>query len=216
MKYSHNILATDLSGESGQVMLTYNGVAHARQFACGRESGPLLKAAILDLMTSLQVDTKEIDIVAYSLGPGRFSGLRLSAGMLHAMAYAGRQSIVALSNLQNIAIQAQNVHKSKGKIGVIQMLPGENNGYYAAIYEHIEQEGWYIHQEPKHVSKLTDFDNLSLLVGDKDTTESKHSCDAYYQPSVNTLLAYADTVIQNKTVFQIELDYLKRGLFQPN
>ena len=61
---------------------------------------------INDLLFEAQLDIKDLDYISIGIGPGRFSGLRVAASAVQAMAYTHEKNVVSVSSLSNIALVA--------------------------------------------------------------------------------------------------------------
>ena len=61
---------------------------------------------INDLLLEAQLDIKDLDFISIGIGTGRFSGLRVAASAVQAMAYAHEKNVVSVSSLSNIALVA--------------------------------------------------------------------------------------------------------------
>ena len=61
---------------------------------------------INDLLLEAQLDIKDLDFISIGIGPGRFSGLRVAASAVQAMAYIHEKNVVSVSSLSNIALVA--------------------------------------------------------------------------------------------------------------
>ena len=61
---------------------------------------------INDLLFEAQLDIKDLDFISIGIGPGRFSGLRVAASAVQAMAYTHEKNVVSVSSLSNIALVA--------------------------------------------------------------------------------------------------------------
>ena len=61
---------------------------------------------INDLLLEARLDIKDLDFISIGIGPGRFSGLRVAASAVQAMAYTYKKNVVSVSSLSNIALVA--------------------------------------------------------------------------------------------------------------
>ena len=61
---------------------------------------------INDLLFEAQLDIKDLDYISIGIGPGRFSGLRVAASAVQAIAYTHKKNVVSVSSLSNIALVA--------------------------------------------------------------------------------------------------------------
>jgi tRNA threonylcarbamoyladenosine biosynthesis protein TsaB len=101
------ILAFDTSGFSGSVALLEGPHLLAeRELARDRRSAQTLAPAIAELLAERRVGPGEIGLVATTVGPGSFTGLRVGVTTAKTFAYAAGAELLGLSTLEIVACQA--------------------------------------------------------------------------------------------------------------
>jgi tRNA threonylcarbamoyladenosine biosynthesis protein TsaB len=101
------ILAFDTSGFSGSVaVLDGSRVLVEAALAAERRSAQTLAPAIADVLRSAQVEARHVRLVATTVGPGSFTGLRVGVTTAKTFAYAVRAEVMGVSTLEAIAQQA--------------------------------------------------------------------------------------------------------------
>lgn len=101
------ILALETSGLAGGVALLDGGVLSAdRTLAVGQRSAQSLAPAIADLLASAAVFPHQIELVAVTIGPGSFTGLRVGVATAKMFAYAIGAAVVGIDTLDVLARQA--------------------------------------------------------------------------------------------------------------
>lgn len=68
---------------------------------------PMIEAALRDTQTELH----ELTAIAFSRGPGSFSGVRINAAVTQALAWANDLPVIAVSTLQALAQTAYQTHQ---------------------------------------------------------------------------------------------------------
>jgi len=68
---------------------------------------PMIEAALRDTQTELH----ELTAIAFSRGPGSFSGVRINAAVTQALAWANELPVIAVSTLQALAQAAYQTHQ---------------------------------------------------------------------------------------------------------
>ncbi len=68
---------------------------------------PMIEAALRDTQTELY----ELTAIAFSRGPGSFSGVRINAAVTQALAWANDLPVIAVSTLQALAQAAYQTHQ---------------------------------------------------------------------------------------------------------
>jgi tRNA threonylcarbamoyladenosine biosynthesis protein TsaB len=98
------ILAFDTSGLYGSVALLNGPHPLAeRILPTDRRSAQTLAPAIADLLASQHITAKQIRLVATTIGPGSFTGLRVGITAAKTFAYAAGAEVLGISTLEAIA-----------------------------------------------------------------------------------------------------------------
>jgi tRNA threonylcarbamoyladenosine biosynthesis protein TsaB len=97
-----------------------------------REQTRLLLPMIDEVLTELGVSLPELDAIAFSRGPGSFSGVRINAAVAQALAWTHDLSVIPVSTLQALA---QAATEQYGLSDVVAVLDARMNEVYAAAYQ---------------------------------------------------------------------------------
>jgi tRNA threonylcarbamoyladenosine biosynthesis protein TsaB len=101
------ILAVDTSGFEGSVAISED--RHVLNQRClnaeGRRHAQMLVLEVGELLKSQRLKPADIDIVAVSIGPGSFTGLRVGVVFAKTFAWANNAKLVAVDTLQAVAQQ---------------------------------------------------------------------------------------------------------------
>ena len=99
------------------------------------------------LLTRTKITKNEIDLLAVSMGPGSFTGLRIGLASAEAMAYSWHKPICGVNTLKALAYNLP----IDGYV-LSPVLDAQKGNFYQAIYEW--QQGTLIeHQEIKVVDR---------------------------------------------------------------
>lgn len=114
------VAVSDDSGLLGEYILD-NGKTHSQR----------LVYMIGELLKSLELSIKDIDIFAASSGPGSFTGLRIGIATIKAMAFAAEKPVISVPTLDALAynIPAEGVL-------VCPIMDARNNQVYTALYKY--------------------------------------------------------------------------------
>ncbi len=132
------ILAVETSGRTGSVAIAEGAnilaeTAFSRQLRHSAEIFP----ASQELLERFGKRANEIEQIYVSVGPGSFTGLRISVTMAKTMSLASGSKIVAVDTLDAIATNASDYMKLKNvdieQIGVI--LDAKRGQFFVAVYE---------------------------------------------------------------------------------
>jgi tRNA threonylcarbamoyladenosine biosynthesis protein TsaB len=97
-------LAIELSTRSGSAaLLNDQGVAASCAWEEDRRGGQPVFSVLSRLLGDAQVDASRIDMFAVGLGPGSFSGLRISISAALGLALPGAKPVVGISSAEALA-----------------------------------------------------------------------------------------------------------------
>lgn len=100
------VLAFDTSGFAGSVAVLEGPVALAEiTLDSDRRSAQTLAPAIFELLRSRAIAPGAIGLVATTVGPGSFTGLRVGVTTAKTFAYAVRAEVIGVSTLEAIAAE---------------------------------------------------------------------------------------------------------------
>jgi len=99
---------------------------------CG-DAGPATSARIPDHIHSLLrdagLDMTAVDAFAVTVGPGSFTGVRVGIALVKGMAYATGKSVIPLSSLELLALNAKT-----SSLPVCTMFDARRSEVYSALY----------------------------------------------------------------------------------
>ncbi len=101
-----NILALETSTDACSVALSKNDVVTSRYEIAPREHAKRLSLMVDDLLLSNRITIREIDLIAYGIGPGSFTGLRIGASAAQALAFALKVPVFGGCTLECQALNA--------------------------------------------------------------------------------------------------------------
>ena len=101
------ILALETTGLSGSVAALTGGevIAH-RGLAAGRRSAQSLAPGIADLLQQVGWKPTDVQLIAVTVGPGSFTGLRVGVTTAKTLAYATGAAVLGVDTLAVIAAQS--------------------------------------------------------------------------------------------------------------
>lgn len=147
------ILALDTSGQNCSVaIIDEEKVISDFNLSIGTTHSETLLPMIDEVCKSSKIDLSEIDVLACSIGPGSFTGLRIGIATIKGFALAQDKKVIGVSTLEALA---HNIANFDGLI--CSVLDAKNNNVYAGIFKYENDElilqGDYI------------TDNLDTLIG---------------------------------------------------
>lgn len=125
------ILAIDTSGVVAGVCIAEDNKILAEVNINYKQNHSILLMPIIDnLLNILDIDLKQIDFLALSVGPGSFTGLRIGASAVKAIALSLNKYIIPISSLK---VLAYNMHMC-GK-HIVPIIDAKSNRVFTAIFK---------------------------------------------------------------------------------
>jgi tRNA threonylcarbamoyladenosine biosynthesis protein TsaB len=149
-----NILALESSGQAGSVAAACDERLLAEiPLAAGQRSAQSMAPAIAELIVQVGWKITDIGLVAVTVGPGSFTGLRVGVATAKTIAYAIGARCVGINTLSAIAAACS---RQSGPLAVA--MDAQRGEVFAAVFEWAKTE-WQIVGEPTIV------DNEDWLAG---------------------------------------------------
>jgi tRNA threonylcarbamoyladenosine biosynthesis protein TsaB len=128
-----NILAIDTCTEVASVTLYSSGIKTSRVLTnVEKSSGKILKLCD-EVFQEAGKKLKEIDLIAYSKGPGAFTGVRMCIGVVQGLSLSYSIPTIGFSTLELLGFRASKILKLE-KIAIA--LDARMGEVYWAVYDH--------------------------------------------------------------------------------
>lgn len=128
------ILALETSTETGSCALWHDGAVSERVCPAGRPHSETLLPLIRELLAENGIAMVGLDAIAFGVGPGAFTGLRVACGAAQGLAVAANLPLVPVTSLETMA-------EAIGGEQVMALLDARMGEIYAASYQRSEA-GW--------------------------------------------------------------------------
>jgi len=125
MKIAAKILAIDTATEACSAALYIDGIITEKYQLAPREHTQLILKMIESLLTDAQLKISNLDALAFGRGPGSFTGVRISTGIIQGLAFASDLPVIPISTLASIAQLAHDQHQQKQVLAGIDARMGE-------------------------------------------------------------------------------------------
>lgn len=122
------ILALETSTEFGSCALFHDGEVIERSCPLGRSHSETLLPLVRELMHEAGLGFARLDAIAFGVGPGAFTGLRVACGAAQGLAVAHDTPLLPVTSLETMAVQA-----GSGK--VLALLDARMGEIYAGAYQ---------------------------------------------------------------------------------
>jgi tRNA threonylcarbamoyladenosine biosynthesis protein TsaB len=100
------LLALDSATETCSVALLCDGRLVERDSNSGRADAQQLLAMVSEVLAEARVALADLDGIAASVGPGAFTGVRISVAVAQGLAFGAGLRVAAVSTLEALALQA--------------------------------------------------------------------------------------------------------------
>lgn len=123
-----NILALETSTEYCSVALWQDGVVVEHCELVGQKHSELLMAMLDDVLKQAGVKLTQLDGIAFGMGPGSFTGVRIACGAAQGLAFGANLPVAGICTLLALA-------EASGQPRVIAALDARMGEIYHAAYE---------------------------------------------------------------------------------
>ncbi len=135
------ILALDTSTEYCSVALWLDGAVTERCVLAGQKHSELLMPMLDALLKEAGVRLAQLDGIAFGMGPGSFTGVRIACGVTQGLALGANLPVAGICTLEALA-------EGSDKSRVIAALDARMGELYHAAYE--KHDGhWVTASEPR-------------------------------------------------------------------
>src|SRR5271156_5619874 len=124
------VLALDAATEGCSAALFCDGEVIGRAIEAGRGHAQELLAMVEELLASGQASLSMLDGIAASIGPGAFTGVRISVAVAQGLAFGAGLGVVPITTLEALALEAIR----KGASHVLACLDARMGEVYWACF----------------------------------------------------------------------------------
>lgn len=156
------LLALETANDQCSVVL-YDGVnvIAQREDARAREQTRLILPMIDSVLAETGHSFADVKVIAFSRGPGSFSGVRINAAVTQGLAWAHDIPVVAVSTLRAFA---QSAYRQYQLSHVVAVIDARMNELYSAAYQ-LDDQG--LMQETQS-EQLIAYDGLNFSIDSAD------------------------------------------------
>lgn len=121
------ILALETSTDAGSCALWCDGAISERRCPTGRPHSETLLPLVRELLGDADVRIDQLEAIAFGMGPGAFTGLRVACGAAQGLAVASNRPLIPISSLETVAAMS-------GADQVLAVLDARMGEIYAGCY----------------------------------------------------------------------------------
>jgi tRNA threonylcarbamoyladenosine biosynthesis protein TsaB len=100
------ILALDAATEACSVSLWCDGAEIGRSSESGKSSAAQILSMVEQSLAEAQLTLSALDAIASSIGPGAFTGVRISVAVAQGLAFGAGLPVIPITTLEALALQA--------------------------------------------------------------------------------------------------------------
>lgn len=190
------VLACETSTLLGSVALAENGqiLASEESFRQGSHSDTL-HPFVQKVLDQAGKRISDIDLFASGIGPGSFTGIRISLNAVKAWAYSTKKNVFGLNSLHSLALAAHpaNLSNEFKDLPIISMINAYKNMCYVATYR--QENGALVEVKKPDVIRVQNMGDYitekSIVCGDGYTTYSPYFSTTI-QPLITRLPEISD------------------------
>ena len=126
------IIGLDTTSQSGSVsLIDDNKIIGECLFNVGPRHSENVVSSLDWLLDTLNIDKKDIDAVAVSIGPGSFTSVRVGVTIAKSLAYSMKVKIVGVSSLEVLAMNIPVADKN-----ICPIIDAKRDEVYSAVYKY--------------------------------------------------------------------------------
>jgi tRNA threonylcarbamoyladenosine biosynthesis protein TsaB len=130
-----HLIAFDTATEWCTAALWRDGAVTYREVHAGQKHSDLLVPMVMELLAEAGLSLKDLDGIAFGMGPGSFTGLRIACGAAQGLALAADLPVLGISTLETLAEETREQTGARQAAPCIDARMGE---VYAALYDYVD------------------------------------------------------------------------------
>lgn len=138
---SKKILALDTTNQSCSVAVLNKHNIHYIFNKCKKKHEQKILPMIKTILLKCKVKVNQLNIIAFSKGPGSFTGIRIATGIAKGLSFAFKTPLIGVSSLK---IMAEKLWREKKITHIITVLRARNNKIYWSQYIRNLQGFWIL------------------------------------------------------------------------
>ena len=103
-----NLLAIDTSSTNFSLCLVHSDVKETIEFNAGMTHSSVALSEIQKILKKVNISIKDLDAIAFSAGPGSFTGIRIACGVAYGMAFSHKIPLIGISSLETVASMVES------------------------------------------------------------------------------------------------------------
>ena len=214
------ILAIDTSTSWCSVALSFDGQIKHRHELIGAGASQHLLPWINELLHSVSAQYQDLDAIAVGIGPGAFTGVRLSVAIAQGLAVGAKRPVIPVASLDAMAMQLVQSNTFQ------RSSPAANTQFLIALDARMGEVYWaryqvnpMFNQSPKRIGEITlsspksiNVDDLAYAAGNAfqeypkilESSPLKDRMDAQLVPNALGILQWAQPLLNTQQMIAVE------------
>lgn len=204
-----NILAIDTTNEYLSLALNKANHRYELQLRVGTKQSELILPKIDELFSTAQLDLNEINGIAYNMGPGSFTGLRICLSIAKALGYSLQQKLYPIPAFLLYAEQIQEQNKARY---CLVTLDARLEQIYVAL---IDCEDYTFARQPELINPEDLSQYLKNYPSTADITVTGNGWLSYQEKFSHELLRQLEYIDSGYPSPNTMLTILKKNILKP-
>lgn len=149
------LLALESSGSACSVALQHGDVIHQCQSFTPRAHTRLLLPMVEEVLAEAQVTLADVEALAFSSGPGSFTGLRIAFGVVQGLAFSHDLPVIPIPTLEALAQAGRERFSLSVGDRVLPTLDARKDEIYWGCYR-VAEDGDLVAEQSNAVSAASD------------------------------------------------------------
>jgi tRNA threonylcarbamoyladenosine biosynthesis protein TsaB len=128
------LLAIETSTDACSVALSHGSIVQESFVIRPREHNKILLPMVDEILKGMRLTFADLDAIAFGVGPGSFTGLRLSAGVVQGLAFAANKPVIPISSLAALAFSAGEYLGSHSSQNIITVIDARMQDVYFGAF----------------------------------------------------------------------------------
>ncbi|UDG79437.1 tRNA threonylcarbamoyladenosine biosynthesis protein TsaB [Candidatus Ecksteinia adelgidicola] len=208
---SINILAVDTSADFCSVaILNKNKIFSLSKF-CPNKHTQYILPMVKQILVNANLTLKKLNVLAFSCGPGNFTGIRISINIIQGLALGANLPVIGVSTLQ---VLAESVWKINGRDYVLTAIDTRTEGgIYWSEFKRQKNGFWNNEQGEKIFSYNQALKRINSLCGSWTCVGSAWKSYPNLLNKLNLNICHEEIVSsQAESVLSLSLLFWKKGL----
>ena len=214
------ILAIDTSTSWCSVALSFDGQIKHRHELLGARASQHLLPWINELLDSVGAQHHDLDAIAVGIGPGAFTGVRLSVAIVQGLSVGANRPVIPVASLDAMAMQVVQSQAFQAS------APAADTQFLIALDARMGEVYWaryqvnpMFNQSPKRIGEITlsspesiNVDGLAYSAGNAfqeypkilESSPLKDRMDAQLVPNALGILQWAQPLLNTQQMIAVE------------